>query len=351
MGFSPWRGDRPEAGEIWYTPRVFSDGHRRQARLRAVLAAVATVLVTQLTAATVVEKVVAIVGERAIWLSDLRERTRPLALRVIASTPAGAQRAAALSQLYGTFLDRMVDEELLLRAANKANVTVSGEEINSAVDRVAKSAGVTVKKLMEELETAGYSKLQYREEIRRRLLDEKMMSLRVQGRMRITQQDMRDSYDRVVMEERAQLGFRAAWIRLDLPAGASKADEASVAARASDIAVQARRGDFAELARRHSNDAATVETGGLLPPMKPGQLPPAVDAAVQKLEVGDVSGPIRYGSSFVILKLIERDESQLPEFEEALPELQARVYTEKVDAVRRNWLDNLRQRTHVDIRW
>jgi peptidyl-prolyl cis-trans isomerase SurA len=52
----------------------------------------------------------------------------------------------------------------------------------------------------------------------------------------------------------------------------------------------------------------------------------------------------------MVLKLVERGPSQLPEYDKAKPQLQTRVYAEKMDAARRQWLDGLRKRTHVDIR-
>jgi peptidyl-prolyl cis-trans isomerase SurA len=301
--------------------------------------------------ATVVEKVVAIVGERAIWLSDLRERARPFISRITAGAAPGAQRAAALSQLYGALLDEMVNEELLLRAANKANVGVTGQEISNAIEYKAKAGGITAEQLLKEVENAGWTGLQYREELRRQLLKEKMMSMRFAGRARVREEDLRAQYDDYVKEERKQLGFQAAWIRMDPSGGTSAAQVAELAKRAAVVAAEAKTADFGALARRHSTDSATQETGGLLPEMKPGQLPERVDAALQQLEVGQVSSAIRYGSSYVILKLVKRDESSLPAYDDAKAELEQRVQERKAMEANRTWLAGLRKRTHVDIRW
>ena len=83
----------------------------------------------------------AIVGERAILMSDLRERAQPFLARVHAEVPAGAQRAAATSQLYKTLIERMVDEELEQRAANRANVVVSSREIDEALHALRRRTG------------------------------------------------------------------------------------------------------------------------------------------------------------------------------------------------------------------
>jgi peptidyl-prolyl cis-trans isomerase SurA len=301
--------------------------------------------------ATIVERVVAVVGDRAILLSELLERARPFQMQVYGTVPEGASRNAALSQLYRQLVERLVDEELQGREAARANITVTSEEIQSALERVAKQNDVSVEQLFEEAQKNGLDVAEYRQEIRRQLLDAKMLNLRIQGRMRIGEDDMRNAYKRIAQEERKKLEFRAAWIRLQIPPGSGTAGAARQRELALQLAARARAGaDFAELARTYSSDPATRGQGGLLAPMRPGELPLDVDTALLAMEVGEVSEPLRLGDAWMVIKLVERGPSQMPEYEKAKPQLQGRVYAEKMDAARRQWLDSLRKRTHVDIR-
>ena len=93
--------------------------HRRS---RAALAAgVAAFSLAAASQVAIVERVVAVVGEQAVLLSELKERARPFVVRVEQQSPDGAQRAAATSQLYGQLVQRLVEEELEQKAANRAN--------------------------------------------------------------------------------------------------------------------------------------------------------------------------------------------------------------------------------------
>jgi peptidyl-prolyl cis-trans isomerase SurA len=301
--------------------------------------------------ATIVERVVAVVGDRAILLSELVDRARPFQMQVYGSVPEGASRNAALSQLYRQLVERLVDEELQGREAVKANITVTAEEIQAALERVAKQNDVSVEQLFDEAQKNGLTPVEYRQEIRRQLLDAKMLNLRIQGRMRIGEDDMRNAYKKIAFDERKKLEFRAAWIRFQIPPGSGPAGAAQVHDTATQVAARARAGsDFAELARQYSSDPATRDQGGLLASMKPGELPQEVDTVLLPMEPGDVSAPIRVGDAWLVLKLVERGPSQLPEYEKAKAQLQSRVYAEKMDAARRQWLDGLRKRSHVDIR-
>src|SRR5262245_61041624 len=164
--------------------------------------------------ATVIERIVAVVGEQAILLSELRDRARPFLLRLSQQPTDEAQRAAATSELYRRLVQRLVEEELEQKAANRSNITVTPREIDEALTRIAQQNGVSMQRIMDEALSSGLTEQGYRQELRRQLLETKMLNLRIQGRLRVTDDDVRGAYQRLVIEERKQLGFRAAWIRI-----------------------------------------------------------------------------------------------------------------------------------------
>src|SRR5258706_370216 len=133
--------------------------------------------------ATVVERIVATVGERAVLLSDLRRRAEPFMLQVQQTVPAGAQRSAAISQVYKAVLQKIVDEELMEKAASQAKVSITPTEIDEALKRVADQNKLTVDQVMSEAARAGMPESKYREELRRQLLEAKLLNGRMQNRI------------------------------------------------------------------------------------------------------------------------------------------------------------------------
>lgn len=320
--------------------------------LFAALAALSCVgLSSNVARATIVERVVAVVGERAILLSDLKQRATPFLLKVHGQEMPDAQRNAAISQVYRATLDRMVEEELEHKAAAQARITVTSEEIDQALRVIASQNGIPPEQLIDEAKRQGMTETQYRAELRRQVLQQKMANLRLQGRIRVTEDDLQSTYQRLVMQERAQLDFRAAQLVLVIPRGADEATIAQKRALANQLQARANAGeDFSELVRKYSDDEASKQFGGLLPPQKPIEQPEPIARAAMHLELGRASRPIRFKNTFIILKLIERAPSSLPPYEQAQDQLRERVYMEKMAKARRHWLDNLRRRTHVEVR-
>lgn len=318
--------------------------------LTSLLLAAAAAAVCPAAQATVVERVVAVIGDRAILLSDLRDRARPFLAQIHQNVPAGAQRNAAISQLYKGLIEKLVDEQLEQRAAVQAKVSVTAREVEEALARVAAQNNITVEKLLKEAQRSGLSAAGYRDELRRQLLQTKLINVRLQGRIRVTEDDLRTAYRKLVVEEREKLSFRAAWVFVGLRSGAPPAEARARQKLAEEVARAAKVRDFSELAAQRSEDAATRARGGVIAATKPEQLPPALRRALIALTPGETSGAIRVQGGYAVLKLLEREETSLPTYEEARDELGQRVYLEKMTQARRTWLDNLRRQQHVEVR-
>jgi peptidyl-prolyl cis-trans isomerase SurA len=298
--------------------------------------------------ATIIERVVAVVGEKAILLSDLRARALPFLVQVHQTVPEGAQRNAALSQLYRSVLERLVDEELEERAAQQSKLTISSHEIDEAIQRVAAQNKITPEVLVAEARKSGLNEAGYRDELRRQLLEAKLINVRLQGRIRVIDEDLREAYQRLVMEERQKLKLKPAWIVI--PAGNTPAEQRAQRALAETIAEQARTGNFSELAGRYSQDPNTRAAGGALPQVQAAQLPAPLPRVTLGLEVGQTSPAVRVGDLYVVMKVLERDASELPDFDQARQELAERVYVEKMAQAKKIWLEGLRRQHHVEMR-
>ncbi len=295
--------------------------------------------------ATIVERIVAVIGEEAILLTDVRERARPFLVRVYNQIPEGPQRSAAISQIYKVVLDRMVDEELEDRAADRAGIVVTSAEIDEALQRIARQNSMTTGQILAEAKRSGLKIEQYREELRRQVLQAKLGSLRLRGRVQISESDLQAAYARLAREERMQLPQRM--MRIAIPLGNTTKEQARAKALAHQIVERARHGeDFRTLMKRYGSEAGS----GLAESKPPAREPEPIQRASLALEVGDTSGPIRIGSNLIIFQLLERAPSSLPPYEEAREALHERVYMDKLSRVRERWLDGLRRRTHVELR-
>jgi peptidyl-prolyl cis-trans isomerase SurA len=131
-------------------------------------------------AGRVVDRIVAVVGDDAILLSELRRRAAPYEQQMERAHAASQERLAALHR---ELCSRMVDEHLVAAAAREAHLGVSGEEIARALRIVAERGHLTEPQLLAEVARKGVSPDDYRAEIGREILRAKLVQLRVRPKI------------------------------------------------------------------------------------------------------------------------------------------------------------------------
>ena len=315
------------------------------------LVALAVLVSSRHSHAVVVERVVAVVNDRAILMTDLRARARPHLIEIHAKSTSEAQRAAAESQLLRQMLHRMIDDEIISQEASKRKIRVDGDEVEKSIARLARMQELTVEDLMAEMARAGMTPQEYRAEVRRQLLEGKLLDLRVRGQIRVTEEEMRSLFERLQRDERRSLPYVPQWIVLRIPANATQQERAERRTLAERVAAEARSGkDFASLARQYSDDAATRLQGGSLGMLRPGEADGSIERVAFSLDVGEVSTPFRYADALVVLRVDDRSPSRLGDLEDVRDQLANRVYAEKLESAKRRWLDNLKRGLHIDIR-
>lgn len=119
--------------------------------------------------------------------------------------------------------------------------------------------------------------------------------------------------------------------------GKTVVEEREAWEKAERLLLELRQGaDFAEMVRQHSSDTSAAAKDGDLGFFKPGdQLSQAIKDAIFKLEVGQVSAPVKDGGKFYIFKVTEERHRPLAEVAtEILQKVQGEKLTQRLDEIR-----------------
>ncbi|MCA9577038.1 MAG: SurA N-terminal domain-containing protein [Sandaracinaceae bacterium] len=259
--------------------------------------------------ADVVERVVAVVNDQAIWLSEVRRRAAPYVPQIMAAS-SQAERVALREQLYTQVLDGLIDEELIRQAATRMRVRVSSEDVERAIANVRRQNNLGEAEFWEAVRGQGFSPAQYRDDLRRQLLRLKVLNQRARGRVNITEEDVRARYDEEVRRSNRTLRFRASHVFVELPAGASASDVAAVRERAEELRSQ--------LTARNFQDAIAEFGGGELGWLRQGDLPEDLEQELLAMTPGRISSVVRGPNGYHIFLLHEREQGQadVPDYED-----------------------------------
>ncbi len=257
------------------------------------------------------DRVIAVVEDEAIFESDIQMLITQMMFQQGRTSMTDAEH----QEMYNRLLEEMINDKLVITQAGRLDVDIPfdavEERVNKAInDNVQALGGEAV--FESQLEREGFSleslRALYRQQIRNRMLVEEVLRMEVdRGAIQISEEDLLDFYE----EKKGEFPVRPAVVNLQtIFVGFETSDHVKVDTRAKidEIRAKAVAGEsFADLAKTYSEDPS-APLGGDLGFVKPEDLAEESFAnAAANLGVGEISEPILTAFGYHILQVTERN--------------------------------------------
>ena len=259
----------------------------------------------------VIDKVVAVVGNRPVLASQVEEE-------IFSRQSQGLKLPETQEALVGLrrqVVEAIIDEELLVQQAQRdTGITVTDQEIADGVEQQVRKIRANFSSELEyrsELRKAGFlTPEEYRrwltDQQRRAALQNRLIDrLRSEGKLKPvapTEKEMRAFFE----EQKGSLGSRPATISFrQIVITPKPSEEARVRARAQadSIVAELRKGaDFATAAKRFSQDPGSREQGGSLNWFRRGVMVPEFERVAFGLKPGTISDPVESPFGYHIIQ-------------------------------------------------
>ena len=112
--------------------------------------------------------------------------------------------------------------------------------------------------------------------------------------------------------------------------------------------VKVKAADFGQLAQKYSEDGS-APNGGKLGWMSPGELVPIFEQAMNKLNIGEVSDPVKTEFGWHLIQVLERRQTQLSA-DKQREYARAALREKKLDQAYEDWIRQIRDAATVEIR-
>ncbi len=291
---------------------------------------------------TMVDRVVAVVNNEPITMSELQEAVVLLMRETKEAPPAGD--SAAIER---RVLTRMVDHRLQVQEARREKIQVTDEEIQGEVDDFVRRNGGDRARVETQLRAQGLTWEGVRRELRDQLLVRKIRSRRIARRATVTEAEV-DTY---VAANRGKLEAGLKYRPRHIAILAQPPDQAAAWERAKQeidaLVAQLKEGaDFTELARTHSKDGSAAASGDL-GWLARGELQPLFEEPVLKLEKEGVTAPIKSAAGYHLFRLEEREELTPEVLAQLRQQARDILIQQKAQARFDEWVDELRRRALI----
>jgi peptidyl-prolyl cis-trans isomerase SurA len=211
-------------------------------------------------------------------------------------------------------LEQLINDRAQMQLAKDTGLRIDDPSVDQAEQSVARQNQLSVEQLRQQLGIDGIDPQRFREQLREQLLLTRLREREVEARVRVSDVDVEQylSEQQQASADPASQLLNMAQILVAVPDGADEAQVQALQAKAASLLQRARRGeDFAALAREFS-DSADRANGGQLGLRSGDRYPSLFVDATRLLAAGGVTGPVRSGAGFHILKLLERRQPGLP---------------------------------------
>ena len=247
--------------------------------------------------------IVAVVNSEPITNNEVRAQARQLAQQL-----AQARRPAPdAAELGRAVLERLIVDKAQLQLARDTGIRIDNQAVDQAELSVAQQNQIDVPELRKRLAQEGVSLAPYRESLRDQLALMRLREREVDARVRVSDLEVEQFMrEQAANPQSSPIQVNIAQILVAVPENATPELVATLQAKAQSVLQRARANeDFAALARELS-DAPDRANGGQLGLRGADRVPPLFLEATQTLAIGDVTGPVRSGAGFHVLKLLEK---------------------------------------------
>src|ERR1700674_2456669 len=189
-------------------------------------------------------------------------------------------------------LDRLILQEIQAQHAKRVGLTVTDEQLNSALQEIAARNKIPFDQLPTALAAQGVDYKLYRESMRKELTLSTLRQRDVIGHINVSPREL-EQYLARQQNAAANDEFNVSHILLSLPAAATPQQLEEISHKAQDVAARAGKGeDFSQLAIANSNSQTALD-GGQLVWRKGAQLPQFILDLGVKMQPGAAIHPGR----------------------------------------------------------
>jgi len=298
-------------------------------------------------AAELVDRIVAVVNDDIILLSELDQTLAPVRMQLETSGYPDVEKKIILENQKQKALKGLIDQKLTDQQIKRYGISVSDELVDNSIERIKAVNNMTDADLQRVLKMEGLTYDAYRQQIKTQMLQSRLVNIEVKSKIVVTDQDIKAYYEANHAQYAGQTKYhlRQILMRVDSPL---ENERERVYEQMAQIEKRLQKGaSFAELAKVHSQ-APTAADGGDLGYFEGRLLAAPIRDALKDLKPGQFTSIVETEQGYQIF-LVEEISSTGRSLEEAAQEIGDKLLAEAREKKFQAWLEELRQRAHIQI--
>lgn len=295
------------------------------------------------------DRIVAVVNNEAITLSELDEAVDAL-LKAVGKSQPSVKREDIVEEARKTSLNKLIDGVLLKQEASRLKIVISDQEIKKTMNDMLARKNISLDKFRESLKKESMTIDDYKKEISQYLLTRKIVEKTIRHKIAVSDEEIGDYYGKHRDKYEGKEANRVQQILILKPRDADAKTISALREKAESILKRLTEGEpFEALAVEYSQGPA-AKAGGDLGFLEKGMMYPEVDEEVFRLKKGELGGVVESPIGFHIIKVLDKRGAGVKPIEEVREEIIGRISEDKIEEKFQEWFRKLREKSLIDIR-
>ncbi len=300
-------------------------------------------------AGEVVDRIVAIVNDDVITLSELNTAFDPF-MKKIEARVTGQEKEKIIAEGRTTILNRMIDSKLIEQEAKKSGLTVKDDEIMGVIKDILKNRNMQMADLIQALNKDGLTFDGYKRELREQMMRQRLIRKEIRAKIVITDEEIGDYYRQHRDDYEGKEAVRLKQILIPVPATADD----FIRNRAREVAEGALKrinsGESFEAVAVQFAQGSAGAAGGDIGFVEKGSMVPEVEKVALTLEIGALSPVIASPQGFYIIQIVDKRGAGLKPITEVRQEIMMKLEDEKATKRFDAWIAELRAKSLIEVK-
>ncbi|MCG8632757.1 MAG: peptidyl-prolyl cis-trans isomerase [Desulfobacterales bacterium] len=287
--------------------------------------------------AEVVDRIVAVVNNEIITLSELNKATAMYKSKIQASQNSEARKKEMIAELETEMLNKLVDASLTIQEAVKYGIKVTDKDVDTALENFKKQNKLDDEALKQGLAAAGRTVEDYREQMKEQILQSMLVNRAVRSKVIITDADIQTYYD---AHKDDFSGVKKYRLKNILTPSSEEIEKIEKQLQ--------KNASFSALAKEYSI-GSNASQGGDLGLFDISSFSEEIRTALADLKKGEHTPVIQTGSAYQIIYVDDVVmEGQLT-MDQAQDKIRDILYKDQVETQFKAWIQSLKESAHIEL--
>lgn len=297
-------------------------------------------------------RIVAKIDGEPIYAHEVEEKVNGFTDKFREVSPNMQFSDERLTQMRKEFLDRLVKERIMQKAASSEKIEVAETEIDERISQFQKIFGEGPEAQQRFL--GGIKDMKkFRAEVSKQIVVDKFVENRTKGMIVISDEDIKKFYAENTDKFAVPESIKARQILLKLPPkeSADFAEKQAIALKkAETVAKDVQSGQkFEDLAKTISEDSKSAPSGGDMGIVLRGKLQKDIEDVLFSMNSGEVSKPLETPTGIYVFQLLEKTAARTMSMEESNDKIRKGLESRKKEEAREKLYNELKTKTKVEI--